>query len=246
MKKNEDFRRRMAWARTAMQNLHQEIYKLRGGIIPSTIENDSDKLSSELSKCRISADIQENKISELERLLRSNEVNLFKMQVEKGEVSAKLTKSFEDLDSIKAVSIRTIKTQVENTEKKWADVVNNKTKLINKLTLENQETRVKLSRELQEAKSKLGRELQETESKLGKELSETKTKLGKELADTKSSLHDIQSSATTDQAKDEKIKALTAKLTNQQKQIAIQNQQINNQQIKALTAKLTNQQKQIA
>ena len=46
------------------------------------------------------------------RLLRSNEVNLFKMQVEKGEVSAKLTKSFEDLESIKAVSIRTIKTQV--------------------------------------------------------------------------------------------------------------------------------------
>ena len=39
-----------------------------------------------------------------------------------------------------------VKTQVENTEKKWADVVNNKTKLINKLTLENQETRVKLSR----------------------------------------------------------------------------------------------------
>ena len=160
-----------------------------------------------------------NKIWYASRLLRSNEVNLFKMQVEKGEVSAKLTKSFEDLDSIKAVSIRTIKTQVENTEKKWADVVNNKTKLINKLTLENQETRVKLSRELQEAKSKLGRELQETKSKLGKELSETKTKLGKELADTKSSLHDIQSSATTDQAKDEKIKALTAKLTNQQKQV---------------------------
>ena len=87
-----------------------------------------------------------NKIGYASRLLRSNEVNLFKMQVEKGEVSAKLTKSFEDLDSIKAVSIRTIKTQVENTEKKWADVVNNKTKLINKLTLENQETRVKLSR----------------------------------------------------------------------------------------------------
>ena len=76
-----------------------------------------------------------------------------------------------------------------------------------------------LSRELQEAKSKLGRELQETKTKLGKELSETKTKLGKELADTKSSLHEIQSSATTDQAKDEKIKALTAKLTNQQKQV---------------------------
>ena len=51
--------------------MFQEIYKLRGGIIPSTIENDSDKLSSELSKCRISADIQENKISELERQVLS-------------------------------------------------------------------------------------------------------------------------------------------------------------------------------
>merc|ERR1719419_1520573 len=128
----------MAWARTALQKAQEELVKLRAGPVA---EGNLEPLTVQLSQCKITVNLQENRITDLQRLLRSNEVNLFKMQVEKGEVSAKLTKSFEDLESIKAVSIRTIKTQVENSERKWSDVVTNKTKAISKLTKDLQESK---------------------------------------------------------------------------------------------------------
>merc|ERR1712111_24967 len=105
-RKSEDFRRRMAWARTALQKAQEELVRSRG---QGQMHGSGETIQVQLTQCKITVDLQENRISDLQRLLRSNEVNLFKMQVEKGEVSAKLTKSFEDLESIKAVSIRTIK-----------------------------------------------------------------------------------------------------------------------------------------
>ena len=153
-KKNDDFRKRMAWARSAVAAAQNEVNRLKkgGGVRTDDDEAEAGGLTDQLSRCKIAADLQDNRISDLEKLLRSNEVNLFKMQVEKSEVSAKLTKSFEDLESIKAVSIRTIKTQVENSEKKWSEVVNSKTKTINRLTKDHQQAISKLTKDLVEAR----------------------------------------------------------------------------------------------
>lgn len=63
--KNDDFRRRMAWARAAVASAQIEVNKLKKGGRPQlTSSGEEDEgVTEQLSRCKITADLQDNRIS---------------------------------------------------------------------------------------------------------------------------------------------------------------------------------------